>query len=443
MEIDIDHTLEESWNILKKQGLSHALEYVMSLEKQARTESNLTQSTTILVHVVDLCASSHSWTVLQEQIASLSKKRGQSKQAISKMIQKAISIAQEIASESEKSTLLKVIHDVTLGKIYVEVEHAQATKLLAQIKESQGSVREAANLMFELQVETYGSMEFPEKVDYILEQMRLGLVIKDFTQTQIVSKRIQPRHLQDDPNLQQKKLEYYQMMILLALHDKDYLQCAQYYNHIYDTPTIQNDQDQLINILEKIILFTLLSPHTNEQSDLKYRLYHQNKHIMSIDKSLHDFSLHRDLLKAFLTQELMRWPIIEKLYCPLISKTISDLISTSDESWLSAFKDRVMEHNLRTISIYYQRITMKRLSSLLGTDLNTIEQIIGRLVVEKIIYARLDRPSGIVSFVPKKDPEDILDAWSDRVKRLLELIVKANHLIAKEDIARSVMIKSD
>lgn len=40
------------------------------------------------------------------------------------------------------------------------------------------------------QVETFGSMEREEKVQFILEQMRLGLARKDYIRTQIISKKI-------------------------------------------------------------------------------------------------------------------------------------------------------------------------------------------------------------------------------------------------------------
>ena len=41
-----------------------------------------------------------------------------------------------------------------------------------------------------MQVETFGSMEKDEKVQFILEQMRLCLATKDFIRTQIISKKI-------------------------------------------------------------------------------------------------------------------------------------------------------------------------------------------------------------------------------------------------------------
>ena len=41
-----------------------------------------------------------------------------------------------------------------------------------------------------LQVETFGSMERKEKVEFILEQMRLCVATKDVIRTQIISKKI-------------------------------------------------------------------------------------------------------------------------------------------------------------------------------------------------------------------------------------------------------------
>jgi 26S proteasome regulatory subunit N5 len=38
-------------------------------------------------------------------------------------------------------------------------------------RENEGNIAEAAELMQEVQVETYGSMDKEEKVDYILEQV--------------------------------------------------------------------------------------------------------------------------------------------------------------------------------------------------------------------------------------------------------------------------------
>ena len=53
------------------------------------------------------------------------------------------------------------------AQIYVEVERARLTHKLAKMKEEEGNIIDAANIIQELQVETYGSMEKREKVRII------------------------------------------------------------------------------------------------------------------------------------------------------------------------------------------------------------------------------------------------------------------------------------
>lgn len=95
--------------------------------------------------------------------------------------------------------------------MYVEVERARLTHKLAKMKEEEGNITEAANIIQELQVETYGSMEKTEKVELILEQMRLCLAKKDYIRTQIISKKINTKFF-DDEKTQELKLKYYRLV---------------------------------------------------------------------------------------------------------------------------------------------------------------------------------------------------------------------------------------
>ena len=90
--------------------------------------------------------------------------------------------------------LIYTLRTVTEGKIYVENERSRLTHRLAMIHEKDGNVTEAAKIMEELQVETYGSMERKEKVEMILEQMRLCLAVQDFIRALIISKKISTRY---------------------------------------------------------------------------------------------------------------------------------------------------------------------------------------------------------------------------------------------------------
>lgn len=68
------------------------------------------------------------------------------------------------------------------------------------MKETAGDSRLANELMQELQVETFGSMDRREKVEFILEQMRLLRLQRDWEKMAIVSKKINNKWLSDPVN---------------------------------------------------------------------------------------------------------------------------------------------------------------------------------------------------------------------------------------------------
>merc|ERR1719346_806154 len=112
--------------------------------------------------------------------------------------------------KEKKLELIATLNEVTEGKIFVEVERARLTKMLAQMKESEGDAEEAANLLQEVQVEAFGAMEPREKTEYILDQMRLVLL-----------KKVYPKLLDKD-DFQDLKIQYYEYMVRYWLHEKKF-----------------------------------------------------------------------------------------------------------------------------------------------------------------------------------------------------------------------------
>ncbi len=80
-----------------------------------------------------------------------------------------------------------------LYQIFVEVERARLTRMLARIAEERGNPQEAADIMQEVAVETYGALSKEEKVAFVLEQVRLVLDRGDFVRAQILAKKVNPR----------------------------------------------------------------------------------------------------------------------------------------------------------------------------------------------------------------------------------------------------------
>merc|ERR1711968_38321 len=99
---------------------------------------------------------------------------------------------------------------------------------------------------------------------------------------------------------------------------------------------------------------------------------------------------------------------------------------------------RVTEHNIGVVSTYYARITMERLASLLGLDIATMESQLCDMVSAKQVYARIDRPKGIVVFAAPKTPNELLNDWSTDISTLLKMLESTCHLVHKENMVHKI-----
>lgn len=137
----------------------------------------------------------------------------------------------------------------------------------------------------------------------------------------------------------------------------------------------------------------------------------------------------------------MRWPGIESIYGPYLRQTD---VFTSDKLW-EDLHTRVIEHvchplllnyqtsvlnltlfsqNIRIVAKYYTRITLPRLTTLLDLTPQQAEETLCRLVVSGTVWARIDRPTGIVNFRSSKSAEDVMNDWSSDMQKLLSLVEK-------------------
>ncbi len=83
-----------------------------------------------------------------------------------------------------------------------------------------------------------------------------------------------------------------------------------------------------------------------------------------------------------------------------------------------------LAQNVRVVAEYYTRITVTRLSALLDLTPKETEQTLARLVVSGTIWAKTDRPAGIVDFKKKKSAEEVMNDWSSDMQKLLGLVEK-------------------
>ena len=155
-------------------------------------------------------------------------------------------------------------------QLFVEVERARLTKRLADIYESDGNLHKASKTLQEVQVETVGGMAMHERIQLLLEQIRLCLAEGDYVRTQIISNKVQQKHLQKEehkvPSLlcpflnrlvigvtkhlrasQDLRIRFYEQQIELHKYKRDPVALWKDFESIYRTPDIGDSNPELCN----------------------------------------------------------------------------------------------------------------------------------------------------------------------------------------------------
>eukprot|EP00658_Telonema_sp_P-2_P021435 TRINITY_DN18536_c0_g1_i5.p1 TRINITY_DN18536_c0_g1~~TRINITY_DN18536_c0_g1_i5.p1 ORF type:complete len:438 (-),score=115.31 TRINITY_DN18536_c0_g1_i5:123-1436(-) len=418
---EVDELLPVNMDLAVKHGkLAEAVEALMTLEKRCRLHNDWKSVDRVCVGIVQACWQTKDLQALNENVVVLCKRRGQSKTAQTKLVQEAMSYLDSLESEDACTELIKTLRNVTEGKIFVELERARLTKRLCAIKEKAGEIKDACDILNEVQIETVASMERREKSEYVLEQMRLLLEIGDFTRTNIISKKINRKVLADEA-FEDVKITFNQYMVRYHDHKNNYMDIFRCMNSIYNTAIVKNDLERRTQVLKEASSFLVLAPHDNEQNDFLHRIKE--------DATLEKIPAYSQLYKYMTTKELIVWSAVDTQLKPDLFGTGAFGGADADRRW-SVFKDRVTEYNIRIIGMYYDRMTIKRLTELLHLSQDETETIVSKLVTDKIVWARMDRPANIIVFQQPKTVDDVLNHWNNNIDSLLEKVetVSYTHL---------------
>ncbi|CAF4451318.1 unnamed protein product [Rotaria sp. Silwood2] len=415
--IVVDEELKECNELMKDETkLNEVLDRLLLLEQQTYIAAETISTGCVLVAIVKYCYQAKQWEKMNEHIIILSRRRSQLKQAITKMVQEAYELVEKTPDVETKLKLIETLRTVTTGKIFVENEHARLTKKLADVYESQDKTKEAAEILQELQVEIYGTMDRREKLEFLLEQMRLCLATHDFIRTQIISKKINIKIFEDGAS-HDLTLKYYELMIEMDLNDKNYFHVCQHYKHYYEISSVKQDSEKMKQALKYVVLYLILSSYNNEQSDFLHRLF--------LDKNLEKIPKYNceSELKSGTKED------------PATNVFISN--EDGEKRW-EEFKVRVVEHNMRIMAKYYTRVRTQKIAELLDLTKEEAEHFLSNLVSNKIVNAKIDRLQDIVTFQEKKSPQEILNEWSTNLDSLMTIINKICHLINKEETVHAV-----
>jgi len=425
-------------------NLSSALALLASVEKRARVGNDTPNLVRVCEASLQLCKDCNDEESLVSTLKNLTTRRSQKTRAISACVNKAIPwvldtsdgskgyVPLEVANDEQKSIrerLVVALRDITDGKLFLEAERARLTRALAIIKEQDGDIPGAADVLQEVHVETYGSLSKREKVEFILEQMRLTIGKKDYIRAAIVGNKINRKTLADE-GMEGEKIKFFTLMTEYHRHERDAFELAKDYHAIYSTSTVQKEEAQWKEALQSTVLFLTLSSYSKDQQDMLHRI--------NADPNLEKLEVCQKTLELLLTKEIISSPF--PYQAEMESMHAFTICSDGDDElinfWKQTLRTRIIQHNIRVASEYYQRIRGSRLAQLLGLSGVELEKEISSMVSDGEVYAKIDRPNDIVRFKQQKSAEAVLSDWAGDISTLLNLIDTTSHLIQKENMTQ-------
>ncbi len=176
---------------------------------------------------------------MRDLLEVLVKRRGQSKKAIVDMVHCLSGLVKnKISARPEKYAYLEALRRVSDGKLYLEVEYARLTLEHCKMLREDGKLKEGANTLSDVQVETYSSMEREEKVSYIISQLEMMIETGDWVKVQIISRRLN-RKLINPPAMADLKVRFLDLLNIYYIHERCPIDAARGYREIYETLRIQ------------------------------------------------------------------------------------------------------------------------------------------------------------------------------------------------------------
>jgi hypothetical protein len=109
--------------------------------------------------------------------------------------------------------------------------------------------------------------------------------------------------------------------------------------------------------------------------------------------------------------------------------------SSAAQRWNDLHK-RIVQHNIRVIGGFYERITSARLSQLLQLEPLQTELLLSEMVSSKQLFAKIDRPAGVILFRQELPATEVLNKYANDLSTLLSVVEKTCHMINKENVRR-------
>ena len=450
LEERIDLSVETTQKIAQASSLplNDALALLFSLEKRCRVGNDTPSLVRVCEASLELCRENNDHEGLVSTLKTLSTRRSQKSKAIAALVTKCLPWVVDMGDgftpvttngeveAANLETLVTELRTITDGKMYLEAERARLTRTLAILKENGGDVATAASVLQEVHVETYGSISKREKIEFILEQMRLTLLKRDYVRAYIVSNKVK-RSMLDEEGMSELKVKFYELLSRYHMKERDALELARCFHAIYSTVVAKGDEGEECKWKESLtnsVVFLCLSEYSNHVKDMMERI--------NIDPQIETIVECKETIKAFLKNEIIHYPLPHQAMLESIPAFVNggeteDASLALKEHWHTTFHTRIIQHNLRVAGKYYRQIHTSRLATLLSLTTPETERHLSDMVSSGALYAKIDRPKDIVRFAKKRCEEEVLTDWAGDIKELLGLVEETSYLIQKENMVQS------
>lgn len=422
--------IPQSIEIANSVGLDQAITLLLGLERRCRTNNDFNNLKEVCLHMVRLCRENSNWEKLNSTLITIDKRRSQSQLAISAVVSEAMKYIDDAPSQDAKVALIKTLMEVSGGKIYVEAECSKLHLMLAHIYEKEGDYESACEAIQNVQVETYGALDKKQKAEYILEQIRLNLIKKDFIRAMIHSRKMN-RKVIEEVGFEEIKVSFFYQQIEYFIHEKDTWEICRAYFKIFETLVkISGKETQTLEALQGCISFAIFSPYSVESNTLMH-------YILRL-KYIETHPTLQALVTLFTTKEIIAFPFAHQ---DMIS-TFTALVQCGEKSgtyFLGFIRKRVIQYNIRIIASYYKRARMGKIGILLGLSIAEAEDELSEMSFQPDLNIRINRPLQIVTFSKVESTDEVLNAWSSTLRDMVSQIETTCHLINRENMVHGIV----
>ena len=278
-------------------------------------------------------------------------------------------------------------------------------------------------------------MDRREKIEFILYQMKIMIKKRDYVRLFIISKKINKKSI-EDKGIEDLKILYYSYLIFYYTHENKYFENAECYKAIYDTlrknPDVKASMPNKLefdfsldvtNLFENYVLYLVLCTYNIEQVKLL------NDLTLSYTEPLEAHSKLQKLVDSMLLNELISTKIDDY---GLSSLEVFSKANEHNELHLKTFKKQLIQHDLRIIQKYYDRISLNRIAVLVGVEEDIVEQELCEMINNKLVFAKINRLDKNIVFKQKKNENEILNEWRFDIHKILDLVDQTTNLINRE-----------